>query len=188
MTDSLDLASLRLVPGEGRRLDLDVAIDPLLLGGERYACMPARVPVRLEVSRMVGHGYALHLTFTAALAGSCMRCLHNAAPTFAVDTHEVDRPGGGKSCPAPTFATTSSTSPRGRTTRSRSMLPPRSSAAPTAPGSAPSAPSTSTRPAPHTTTIAHPTRAGRSWGNCTWSRWRSGEARLSGLQAPIAVW
>ena len=33
-TDSFDLGALRLSPGEGRRLDLDVAIDPFTLGGE----------------------------------------------------------------------------------------------------------------------------------------------------------
>jgi uncharacterized protein len=104
MTDSLDLASLRLAPGEGRRVDLEVAIDPLALGGERYTCMPARVPARLEVSRMVGHGYALRLTFSAALGGPCMRCLHDAAPTVHVDVREVDRPGGGEELSSPYVA------------------------------------------------------------------------------------
>jgi uncharacterized protein len=101
LTDRLDLASLRLASGEGRRLELEVAIDPLVLGGERYTCEPARVPVRLEASRMVGHGYALHLAFEAALAGPCMRCLKDAAPTFAVDAREVDRPGGGEELSSP---------------------------------------------------------------------------------------
>ena len=58
-THDFDLAGLRLSAGEGRRLDLDVPIEPLVLGGERYAASPARVPVELEVSRMMGGGYAL---------------------------------------------------------------------------------------------------------------------------------
>src|SRR5579871_2220969 len=101
LTDKLDLASLRLAPGEGRRLKLEVEIEPLRLGGEGYVCEPARVPVRLEVSRMVGHGYALRLELRAALAGPCMRCLEPAAPEVDVDAREVDRPGGGEELASP---------------------------------------------------------------------------------------
>ena len=100
-TDRLDLASLRLGPGEGRRLELAVAIEPFVLGGERYVCEPHHVPVLLEVSRMVGHGYALRLRFDAALAGPCMRCLGSAAPAIEVDAREVDRPGGGEELSSP---------------------------------------------------------------------------------------
>ena len=35
-THSFDLGGLRLASGEGRRLDLAVAVDPFELGGERY--------------------------------------------------------------------------------------------------------------------------------------------------------
>ncbi len=104
LTDRLDLASLRLSSGDGRRLDLEVDVDPLVLGGEEYACEPRRVPVRLEVSRMVGHGYALRLRFGAALAGPCMRCLERAAPHVEVDAREVDRPGGGEELSSPYVA------------------------------------------------------------------------------------
>ncbi|HVR06046.1 MAG TPA: DUF177 domain-containing protein [Solirubrobacteraceae bacterium] len=98
---TLDLASLRLAPGEGRRLVLEVGIDPLVLGGERYAADPQRVPVQLEVSRMVGRGYALRLRFDAALTGPCMRCLEHAAPRIEVDAREVNRPGGGEELASP---------------------------------------------------------------------------------------
>ncbi len=47
-------------------------IEPLELGGERYAADPAdrdrRVPT-LDVSRMTGGGYALRLRFAADLTG-----------------------------------------------------------------------------------------------------------------------
>jgi uncharacterized protein len=91
-THEFDLAGLRLAPGEGRRLELIVGIDPLLLGGERYGADPSQVPVRLDVSRMTGHGYALRLRFAATLAGPCMRCLEEARPAIEVDAREVDRP------------------------------------------------------------------------------------------------
>jgi uncharacterized protein len=100
-THDFDLAGLRLSAGEGRRLELDVRIEPLLLGGEPYAAAPARVPLTLDVSRMMGGGYALLLRFTAALRGPCMRCLGQAAPSVEVESREVDRPGGGEELQSP---------------------------------------------------------------------------------------
>ncbi len=97
----LDLAGLRLTPGEGRRLDLEVPVDGLTLGGERYEPSPSLVPVRLEVSRMTGGGYALHVRSSASLSGPCMRCLKPAAPTIEVDAREVDRPGEGEELDSP---------------------------------------------------------------------------------------
>src|SRR5579884_2028405 len=79
-TDTFDLGGLRLTSGEGRRLDLHVAIEPFSLGGERYPVEPDVVPVRLDISRTTGDGYALRLRFEATLAGPCMRCLAPAAP------------------------------------------------------------------------------------------------------------
>jgi uncharacterized protein len=100
-TSDFDLAALRLSSGEGRRLALEAPIEPLLLGGEQYAAQPAKMPVTLDVSRMMGGGYALRLRFDAALSGPCMRCLKDARPTIAVDAHEVDRPGEGEELESP---------------------------------------------------------------------------------------
>jgi uncharacterized protein len=100
-THDFDLAGLRLSAGEGRRLELDVRIAPLLLGGERYAAEPERIPVVLEVSRMMGGGYALRLRFNAALVGPCMRCLRQAAHGMEVEAREADRPGGGEELASP---------------------------------------------------------------------------------------
>jgi uncharacterized protein len=97
----LDLAAMRLVAGEGRRVELEVPIEPLELGGERYEAWPQEVPVTLDVSRMTGGGYALRLTFEAELAGPCMRCLKQAAPTIVIDAREVDRPGEGEELESP---------------------------------------------------------------------------------------
>jgi uncharacterized protein len=100
-THDFDLAGLRLSTGEGRRLALDVPIEPLTLGSETYTAKPARVPVELSVSRMTGNGYALRLSFEAAVRGPCMRCLQEASPTVAVEAREVDRPGGGEELSSP---------------------------------------------------------------------------------------
>ncbi len=88
----LDLASLRLSSGEGRRLHLPVRVGALALGGERYGADPEQVPAVLDVSRMTGGGYALRLRFAATLAGPCMRCLKGARRQVEVDVREVSVP------------------------------------------------------------------------------------------------
>ncbi|MGO9247048.1 MAG: YceD family protein [Solirubrobacteraceae bacterium] len=101
MTQTFDLAGLKLSPGEGRHIELDVPIDPLELGGERYEARPGRVPVVLDVSRMMGGGYSLRLVLEAALTGPCMRCLKGASPEVAVEAREVDVPGEGEELESP---------------------------------------------------------------------------------------
>jgi uncharacterized protein len=100
-TDTFDLAPLGFRSGDGRRLDLHVAIDDFHYGGEPYSVTPALVPVRLDVSRTTGNGYALRLRFTSSLEGPCMRCLEPAAPAFEVDAREVSQPGGGEELSSP---------------------------------------------------------------------------------------
>jgi uncharacterized protein len=99
--DEFDLGGLRLNAGEGRRIELSVGIDPLELGGERYEIEPERVPVKLEVSRMTGGGYALKLSFEAALTGTCMRCLKAASPRIRVEAREIDKQGEGEELESP---------------------------------------------------------------------------------------
>jgi uncharacterized protein len=101
VTHLLDLGGMRLSAGEGRRLDLTVEIDPLTLGGEPYTVGPAAVPVKLDVSRMTGNGYALRLRLHASVEGACMRCLKHAAPRVEVDAREVERLGGGEELSSP---------------------------------------------------------------------------------------
>jgi len=95
-----DLETLHLRPGDGRRLDAHVRVDPLRLGGERYPVAGNAVEARLDVSRTVA-GYALRLRFDASLEGPCMRCVGPARPTIAVDAREVDQPGAGDDLHSP---------------------------------------------------------------------------------------
>jgi uncharacterized protein len=98
--DSFDLGGLRLSPGEGRRLDLNVSLGAFDFSDERYDTPPA-IPVTLDVSRMVGGGYSLRLRFESQITGPCMRCLEAASPTTSVDAREVDQPGGGEELTSP---------------------------------------------------------------------------------------
>ncbi len=92
-TDDVDLGRLLLATGEGRKLELHVAIDPIELGQVQYDVQPRLIPIRLDLAKMTGSGYALRLRFEAELHGSCMRCLEQASPSFKVDAREVSQPG-----------------------------------------------------------------------------------------------
>src|SRR3954454_24614015 len=103
-TDLLDLPRMGLTSGEGRTLHLHVHIDPFSYGGERDAVEPDLVPVRLDVSRTTGSGWALRLRFTVTLCGPCVRCLERATPEFSADAREVNQPGGGEALQSPYVA------------------------------------------------------------------------------------
>jgi len=92
-TDVFDLPRLGLSSGEGRRLDLHVHVEPFSFGGQTYAAEPDVVPVRLDVSRTTGSGWALRLRYAVSVSGPCMRCLEQADPRFEVDAREVEQPG-----------------------------------------------------------------------------------------------
>ncbi len=100
-TDSFDLASLRLTSGEGRRVELNVGLGDFQLGHEHYPVTPSPLPVRLDISRTTGQGYALRLRFTASLHGPCMRCLEPAEPDFEVAAREIFQPGEGEELESP---------------------------------------------------------------------------------------
>jgi uncharacterized protein len=99
-TDILDLSRLSLSSGEGRRLDLNVKVDPLEFGRQRYAPDGGAVETLLDVSHTTS-GYALRLRYEARLEGPCMRCLEEASHTLRIDAREVDQPGGGAELSSP---------------------------------------------------------------------------------------
>jgi uncharacterized protein len=99
-TDIFDLGRLNLHSGEGRRLQLDVMLDRLKLGGQDYVIDGRRVPVVLDVSHTTS-GWALRLRFDVKLAGPCMRCLEPAQRVISIDSREIDQPGGGDDLSSP---------------------------------------------------------------------------------------
>src|SRR3954465_13143022 len=99
-TDIFDLGRLQLHSGEGRRLDLEVMLDRLRLGGQDYEIDGRRVPVVLDVSHTTS-GWSLRLRFDVKLAGPCMRCLEDANRVISIDAREVDQPGGGEDLEPP---------------------------------------------------------------------------------------
>ena len=71
---TVDLRSFHLRPGETRREQIDVELEPFHLGGQRYDSVPSVVPVELEVSQASG-ATVFDIRFDAHLTGPCMRCL-----------------------------------------------------------------------------------------------------------------
>ncbi|MDX8150458.1 DUF177 domain-containing protein [Patulibacter brassicae] len=89
--DPIVLSDLRMVPGEGRRLDVPVPLDAVRLSEQGYAPEPAEPTVHLDIARMVGGGYALRLRFAAGIAGPCMRCLEPTSASVEVDARELSQ-------------------------------------------------------------------------------------------------
>lgn len=91
-TTIINLSRLALAHGEGRRLDIPVALKPFELGGQTYVANPAEPTVQLDVSRP-SHGFAFRLAFPVHLEGPCMRCLEPASLDLEVESREVDQAG-----------------------------------------------------------------------------------------------
>jgi DUF177 domain-containing protein len=87
----VDLERLALSSGQARGLDLELALDPIELGGQDYEPAGGRGEARLDVSR-TSSGYALRLRFNTKLTGPCVRCLEPAATELQIDAREVDQP------------------------------------------------------------------------------------------------
>ena len=89
--NTIDLTTLALKSGEASRVDVELEAGAFDLGGESYAVEPARVPVRLDISRTAS-GHALRLRLAARLSGPCTRCLSGSTFPVEVDAREVEQP------------------------------------------------------------------------------------------------
>jgi len=98
--DTFDLGQLALSSGEGRRLELEVPFQSFDFGGQSYVPREAAVPAVLDLARTT-HGWSLRLRGEVALEGPCMRCLEAAKQTVAIDSREIDQPGGGEDLSSP---------------------------------------------------------------------------------------
>jgi uncharacterized protein len=86
-----DLGRLALSSGEARRIQLDLPLEPLQYGEQRYAVEGGATQVQLDVSHTTT-GWSLRLRFEARLDGPCMRCLEPAGAPIVVDAREIDQP------------------------------------------------------------------------------------------------
>lgn len=91
---AIDLRRLRLRPGEVRDEQLELELEPFVLGGQRYELSPPRLPVDVRISQASGAA-VFELRLRAHLTGPCMRCLAFAeveSRASAREFHDPDAP------------------------------------------------------------------------------------------------
>jgi uncharacterized protein len=85
---------LRLRPGEEHREVVQLALEPLVFGGETYAANPSDVPAELVIQRATT-GDLFGLRFETRLEGPCMRCLAPAGVAVVVEAQEYEATDAG---------------------------------------------------------------------------------------------
>jgi hypothetical protein len=141
---TFNLRQARLRSGEQYRDEVEVELEPLSFGGQRYLPVPEKVPAELTISR-AATGSVFELRFRARLHGPCQRCLADAVVDrdLSLREYQATNPESDE-LRTPYVVDDRLDSRPGHATRSRSRSLSRSSAGPTAPASAPSAARTST--------------------------------------------
>ena len=81
------LRHLKLRTGEQFQHELDVDLEPLVLGGQEYLPVPPAVPARLRVTK-AATGSVYELSFRARLHGPCFRCLADAVLDLSIQGRE----------------------------------------------------------------------------------------------------
>ncbi len=97
---SFNLRQVKLRSGEQYRDEVDLPLEPLEFGGQRYEARPSTRDATLDVVRTTA-GYSLRLRYAVELSGPCARCLEDAGSRVAVDAREIDQPGGGEELRSP---------------------------------------------------------------------------------------
>ena len=92
---SFSLRSVRLRPGEEYRDQIEVELEPLELGGQRYLPVPDQVPAEFAVTR-ASTGTVFELRFQARLHGPCYRCLGDAVLDIPISAREYQATSPGE--------------------------------------------------------------------------------------------
>ena len=71
---TFNLRTVKLRSGEEYRDEVEIRLEPLELGGQRYLPVPETVPALFRLTR-ASTGTVLELSFTVQLHGPCYRCL-----------------------------------------------------------------------------------------------------------------
>ena len=91
---TFNLRRLRLRSGDQFRDEVEVELEPLVLGGQEYLPTPAVVPAVLAVTK-ASSGTVLDLSFRVRLEGPCFRCLAATALELSIRAREYQalKPG-----------------------------------------------------------------------------------------------
>jgi uncharacterized protein len=84
---SFNLRQVKLRSGEEYRDEVDLELEPVQLGGERYLPVPETVPAELRITK-ASTGTVFELAFTGRLHGPCYRCLGDAVLEIPIAARE----------------------------------------------------------------------------------------------------
>jgi uncharacterized protein len=84
---SFDLRRVRLRSGEELRDEVEIAVEPFELGGQRYLVVPGELPAELRIAR-ASTGTVFELRFRARIHGPCFRCLEDAVLELPITARE----------------------------------------------------------------------------------------------------
>jgi uncharacterized protein len=84
---SFNLRQLKLRSGEEYRDEVEIELEPLMLGGQRYLPVPQKVPAELRITKATT-GTLFQLSFRTRLHGPCFRCLADAALDLPIEARE----------------------------------------------------------------------------------------------------
>jgi uncharacterized protein len=84
---SFSLRSVKLRSGEEYRDAIELELQPLEFGGQRYLPVPEHPPAELAIQRATT-GSIFELRFATRLHGPCMRCLADAVLDLSIDARE----------------------------------------------------------------------------------------------------
>jgi DUF177 domain-containing protein len=84
---TFDLRTLRIRSGDQAREQVEIELEPLLLGGQAYEPRPNPVPAELAVTR-ASSGTVLELALEVTLEGPCFRCLTGAELPVSLNLRE----------------------------------------------------------------------------------------------------
>ena len=93
---SFNLRNARLRPAEQFRDAVEVDLEPLELGGQRYVPVPERPEAVLTLTR-TSSGLVLELELATRVLGPCMRCLADAGLDVEVAAREYQASSPGES-------------------------------------------------------------------------------------------
>jgi DUF177 domain-containing protein len=84
---TFDLRRLALRSGDQHRVEVEVELEPLVIGGQPYTLQPSPLPTALTITR-AGSGTVFELDLRVSLQGPCFRCLADAELPLSLGLRE----------------------------------------------------------------------------------------------------
>jgi uncharacterized protein len=92
---TFNLRNVKLRPGEEQVDEVEVELEPLTLGGQRYLPVPEKVAAELRITKATT-GTVFALAFRTRLHGPCFRCLEETVLDLAISASEYQATSPGE--------------------------------------------------------------------------------------------